>query len=227
MITMMHNCLSLFITTVKVYDPHFMSHCFEGVSQWPWAQTAEIQAAEQWRQNVPFEFDFLEQPEDEDKVGWEECYFQQADMAASRKIASYNKLSPLQGQGVTKCFGSGTLNLPDHPISPCMLILEYLLNIQSLKKVETKLITPQIIDSLKETATTFGWLGVAHCDLNYSNIFFLVGDEGISCAVIIDFGSSCTWEQEQLDEEWASVIEDQDDVLWLEQRLARMIKERP
>ena len=143
------------------------------------------------------------------------------------KTASYNKLSPLQGQGVTKCFGSGTLNLPDHPISPCMLILEYLLNIQSLKKVETKLITPQIIDSLKETATTFGRLGVAHCDLNYSNIFFLVGDEGISCAVIIDFGSSCTWEQEQLDEEWASVIEDQDDVLWLEQWLARMIKERP
>jgi tRNA A-37 threonylcarbamoyl transferase component Bud32 len=120
----------------------------------------------------------------------------------------------------------GHTHLPGRPISPDVLFLEYLKDAHSLRDVETKLITQPIVRALKETVTAFGRLGVAHCDLNYGNVVFLVGYGGISRAVIIDFGSSCVRDDE-LDEEWDAIVEVQSDMAYLEKRLAGAFKERP
>jgi hypothetical protein len=118
----------------------------------------------------------------------------------SNEVAAYSTLRALQGGGVPKCFGWGALNLPGRPISPDVLFLEYLKDANSLRDIEIKLITEPIVRALKETVSAFGRLGVAHCDINYGNIVFLVGYGGISRAVIIDFGSSCVRDDE-LDED--------------------------
>ncbi|KIM90164.1 hypothetical protein PILCRDRAFT_1526 [Piloderma croceum F 1598] len=183
------------------FDPRFISHRFQ--SKYPWDLAAEVQATQQRLHNTPFDFEFP------------------SNNSFSNEIAAYSRLRPLQGGGVPKCLGSGTLNLPGRLISPNVLFLEYLKDAQSLRDVETKLIAELIVNALKETVSAFGRLGVANCDLNYGNIVFLVGCGGIYRAVIIDLGNSCV-----RDEEWDAIVEEQSDV-HLEKRLARTFKERP
>jgi serine/threonine protein kinase len=209
---------------LKIYDPRFLSH--RSQYKHPWDPAAEVQAAHQRLDNAPFDFEHPEWPDREDRVGWEEWYFRRAEKSFSNEIEAYSRLLPLQGGGVPKCFGSGTLNLLGRPISPHVLFLEYLRDVQSLRDIDTKLVTEQIIRALKETVSAFDRLGVAHCDLNYGNILFLVGCGGIYRATIIDFGSSCVRDDES-DEEWDAIVEEQSDMMYLEKRLARAFKERP
>jgi hypothetical protein len=209
---------------LKVSDPRFISHRFQ--SKHPWDPAAEVEAAQRRLHNTPFDFEFPRWPVREDRVGWEEWYFRQAKFSFSNEVATYSRLRVLQGGGVPKCFGWGTLDFSGRPISPDVLFLEYLNDAHSLRDVETKLITEPIVRALKETVSAFGRLGVVHCDLNYGNIVFLVGCGGIYRAVIIDFGSSCVRDDE-LDEEWDTIVEEQSDVVYLEKRLASAFKERP
>jgi hypothetical protein len=83
---------------LKVYDPRFFSHRFRGRIQHPWSYDAEKEAARQRATlNEPFDFVFpLEIPEDDDKVGWEEWYYQQAEVFANREVTAYRHLTPLQ-----------------------------------------------------------------------------------------------------------------------------------
>lgn len=82
---------------------------------------------------------------------------------------------------------------------------------QSLRGVETKLITEPVARALKETVSAFSSLGVAHCDLlNYGNILFLVMYGSIYRAVITDLGSSCVRDDES-EEECDAIVEEQSD----------------
>ena len=58
---------------LKVFDPRFISHRFH-----PWDLAAEVQAAQRRFHSTPFDFEFPHRPVSEDRVGWEEWYFQQA-----------------------------------------------------------------------------------------------------------------------------------------------------
>ena len=212
---------------LKVYDPRFFSHRFRGRIQHPWSYDAEKEAARQRATlNEPFDFVFpLERPEDDDKVGWEEWYYQQAEVFANREVTAYRHLTPLQGQGIPECFGSGTLNLTGRAITPHVLLLEYFPHAQTLKGITANLITQPIIDSLIITASRFGPLGVTHSDPNTGNFLFVVGQDGAVChAVIIDFGSSYLREQES-DEDWALIVRQQADVRFLKLRLEAKLRE--
>lgn len=74
--------------------------------------------------------------------------------------------------------------------------------------------------------SAFGRLGVAHCDLNYGNIFFLVRCGHIDRALFIDFGNSDVREDEQ-DEEWSVIVEEQSDMWYLNKWLTTPFKELP
>jgi hypothetical protein len=98
---------------LKVYDPQFFSHRHDRQIKRPWSYDAEAGAAA-IRAQPDAHFDFVfptEFPDDGDLVGWEECYYRHSDEAAASEVAAYAKLVPLQGQGIAKCYGSGTLNL--------------------------------------------------------------------------------------------------------------------
>ena len=212
---------------LKIYDPRFFSHRFKGRIQRPWSYHAEKEAARQRAAlNEPFSFVFpLERPEDDDKVGWEEWYYQQTEVAANREVTAYRHLTPLQGKGILECFGSGTLNLTGRAVSPRVLLLEYLPHAQTLKAIAANLITQPIIDSLTTTASSFGPLGVTHSDPNTGNFLFVVGQDGTICrAVIIDFGSSY-FREEESDEEWAFIVRQQADVRFLKLRLEAKLRE--
>ena len=104
----------------------------------------------------PSNFVPLKIPDGDDKVGWEEWYYQQSEVAANREVTAYWHLTPLQGNRILECFGSGTLNLTGRAIAPRVLLLEYLPHAQTLKAISASLITQPIIDSLITTATSFG-----------------------------------------------------------------------
>ena len=212
---------------LKVYDPRCFSHRFKGRIQHPWSYDAEKEAARQRAApDEPFDFVFpLEIPEDDDKVGWEQWYYQYAEVFANNEVTAYRHLTPLQGQGIPECFGSGTLNLTGRAIAPHVLILEYLPHAQTLETIAANLITQPIIDSLIITASRFGPLGVTHSDPNTGNFLFVVGQDGALCrAVIIDFGSSYFREQES-DEDWALIVRQQGDVRFLKLRLEAKLRE--
>jgi hypothetical protein len=205
---------------LKVYDPRFFSHRHNGHIKRPWSYNAEAGAATIRAQpNTHFDFLFpTELPDDDDLVGWEEWYYRHSDEAAASEIAGYTKLVLLQGKGVAKCYGSGTLNLPGRVIAPRVLILEYLPGAMTLKDVPLNLITDEVIESLVSTMASFGPLGVTHCDLNDTNVLFIPGQNGINRSVIVDFGSSFTHEDKSEDK-WKRIVEQEQDVRWLKVRL--------
>jgi hypothetical protein len=73
---------------LKVYDPRLFSHRFKGRILRPWSYDANKEAARQRAAlNEPFNFVFpLEIPDDDDKVSWEEWYYQQTEVAANREV---------------------------------------------------------------------------------------------------------------------------------------------
>jgi len=208
---------------LKIYDPRFTSHRLQ--TQRPWVLEFETQAARRRSSNAPFEFTYPEWPQNEDAVGWEEWYFQQADISSVTEIAAYSKLVSLQGRGVAHFFGSGTIHLPGRAITPRVLLLEYLPNAKDLTTIPADLLTPPIVQSLKTTVSWFSRLGVVHCDLNYNNILLLCGSEGVYRAVVIDFGEACVRDESYSKEDWATVVYQNDDMGWLEKRTSRIISQ--
>jgi len=205
---------------LKVYDSRFFSHRRDRKIKRPWSYDAEAGAATMRAQpNAHFDFVFpTELPDDDDLVGWEEWYYRHSDEAAASEIAAYTKLVSLQGKGVAKCYGSGTLSLPRRVIAPRVLILEYLPGAMTLKDVPCNLITDEVVESLVSTVASFGPLGVTHGDLNVTNILFVSGPDGIERSVIVDFGSSFTHEDES-EEKWKRIVEQEQDLRWLKVRL--------
>lgn len=211
-------------TIVKVYDPRFMSHRLNKTRPRPWNYPAEIAAAGIRRAGLASNFTFPDRPASDDGVGWEAFYYQHSDIAAEDEITAYRRLVPLQGAGIPRCLGFGTISLAGRAIAPRVLLLEYLPNAQSLDKINPHLITPDVRASLVKIASGFGRLGVVHTDLNYGNIIFVVGAHGIERAAIIDFGSSYSREDES-DKDWQAIVDEQDDVTWLNKRLNAMLRE--
>jgi hypothetical protein len=193
----------------KVYDPRFCLERHEYEPYVPWTLEAEVEAAEQRQKQPPLpisEFKHWIRPDDDDAVGYEEWYYQHAELAFHSEISAYWSLASLQGIGIPRCFGAGTLTPPDaRAIVPRVLLLEYLPDATTLANVNPSLITPSLVRSLVDTVSAFGPLGVVHDDLNAGNVLFAPADNPTRAA-IIDFGSAILREEEDSDEEWAKIV---------------------
>lgn len=208
---------------LKVYDPRFFEHRTKFKTQaHPWALEHELAAVPRFKSDP--DFDYCPYPEDDDKVGWEVWYYQQMETAFRNEISSYRHLAALQGTGVPSCFGSGTLKLADRAITPHVVLLEYiphaidLRNIADDPELRVAISIPHhLIESLIQTVSDFGKLGVTHSDLTLDNIMFSPGIHPTR-AVIIDFGNSYFREDES-DEEWREIVREQKDVFYVKRAL--------
>jgi hypothetical protein len=203
----------------KVYDPRFYTHRFKYEPYLLWSYSSEVKAAEKRPSQPIAEFQPWIWPDEGDSVGWEEWYYQNAELAFHSESEAYRLLAPLQGTRIPRCFGTGTLTPPEpRAITPRVLLLKYLPDAKRLADVDPSSITPSLVKSLIETARAFGPLGVVHTDFNPGNILFIPGDSP-SRAVIIDFGSAGVREEGCSDEEWEAIVAENDDVHWIEVRL--------
>jgi RIO-like serine/threonine protein kinase len=83
-------------------------------------------------------------------------------------------------------------------------------------------ITPDqsTIASLIATVDAFGRLGVTHNNLDYHNIL-LTPSMNPTRAVVIDFGQSSYFREDESDEEWEQVIEFNRNVHWMKKLIAQ------
>ena len=125
----------------------------------------------------------------------------------------------LQGSAVLQCYGTGSLQLSDRAISPHVLFLEFLQDAESLALVNPNVVPLSLPQPLLDAVDEFGALGVVHTDLNPGNIVFSPGYQPTRAA-IIDFGV-----REGEDEfEWAEVVEECADSIWIRKRLRRALE---
>jgi hypothetical protein len=203
----------------KVYDPRFFSHRYQDKDELrPWSYTAEAEAAEKRPSHPISEFEPVPWPDEGDSVGWEEWYYQYAELGFRSESEAYRLLAPLQGNSIPRCFGTGSLILAEpRAIIVHVILLEYIPDAETLGDIDPSLITPRVVESLLETARVFGQLGVSHNDLNPGDILFSPGGRPTR-AIVIDFGSSYVREEES-DEKWAAIVKENNDPRWMERRL--------
>jgi tRNA A-37 threonylcarbamoyl transferase component Bud32 len=203
---------------VKVYDPRFAKHrlAYKSRTAHPWSHELEAKAISRTTPDPNFDFSLI--PVDNDRVGWEIWYYQQMERRFRNEVESYNRLHSLQGHKIPRCYGSGTLILPNRAFFPRILLLQYISDAISLEDIAVKP-NQSVITSLAETAYTFGALGVTHNDLNPGNILFSPRTAPTH-AVIIDFGEAYFREDES-DEEWDEIVKENWDVHAIKQILVR------
>ncbi|KIL61608.1 hypothetical protein M378DRAFT_166726 [Amanita muscaria Koide BX008] len=211
---------------LKVYDPKFYSHRLpQGSSPArPWTLEAEMTAAaERQEENLGRDPDFepWSQPDDDDAPGWEEWYYQNAELQYHAEVSAYGRLEVLQSTTVVRCYGTGLLQVPQRAFAPHALLLEFIPDVKTLDQVDPKVVPPNLIHSLLETTKEFGKLGVVHTDLNPGNILFSPSDHPLR-AVIIDFGESGVREDET-DEEWQEIVDQNRDPVWMRKRLQQFL----
>ncbi|KAJ7602931.1 hypothetical protein DFH06DRAFT_1488444 [Mycena polygramma] len=186
---------------VKVFDPkvHFHRHKPPGV---PWALAAETSAA--LARTAPFDpcFEESKLPNKGDLVGWEEYYYQTLHVNFRFESTAYARLATLQGEGIPRCFESGTW--PPSNVSSVRRFSSWMDRLLAL--------------SLIKTVSKFGQLGVVHADLNPGNILFAPADRP-SLAVIIDFGEACLREEDEDEDSWTKVVRQNRDEFYVGKRL--------
>ncbi|CAG7847215.1 SubName: Full=Uncharacterized protein {ECO:0000313/EMBL:CCA66792.1} [Serendipita indica DSM 11827] len=215
---------------VKVYDPRYMDHRlpFKSRPARPWSLDGEQEAAtrreERGCPGRDANYDLANWPEeDDDKPGWEEWYFQSAEDQYYHESEAYKRLEPVQGVTIPRCYGYGTLKLPQRAISPHILVIEYISDAETLEKIDPACVPPELAQSLLNGIKEVNQLGVVHTDLNPGNILLTPRDRPTR-AVVIDFGHAGLREEED-DETWREVLEENDDPYWMRARLKRSLGE--
>ncbi|KAM6494990.1 hypothetical protein JOM56_009613 [Amanita muscaria] len=223
---------------LKVFDPRFYS---DRLPDGPWTLEAETATAaarkEQNRGRDPdFEtrdipeddgalganrgrdpdFEPCGRPEDDDAPGWEEWYYQNAELQHHAETSAYDRLKVLQVTTLVHCYGTGLLQLPQRSIAPHAILLEYIPDAKTLDQVDPKVVSADLLHSLLETTEQFGRLDVVHSDINPGNILFSPGNHPLR-AVIIDFGESGIRKDES-DEEWQKIVRMNKDPVWMRKR---------
>ncbi|TCD67612.1 hypothetical protein EIP91_012177 [Steccherinum ochraceum] len=144
-------------------------------------------------------------PEDEedDPVVWEEYFFKLALQQYHKERISYGKLQTLQGDVIPRCYGTGRLNLPDRPIMPRVILLEYVQDappidwFRSLSPIHKRMLAVDGPDADAGIYKQFWKLGVIHHDIGSRQI--LVKRDRL---VVLDFGLALVREPEDSDELW-------------------------
>ena len=214
---------------VKVYDPKYMDNRlpFKSRPARPWSLEAE-QAAATRREGKgcsgrDASYNLADWPEEEeDKTGWEEWYFQSAEDQYYHESGAYKHLESIQGTTVPRCYGYGTLDLPERAIFPHVLVIEYISDAETLEKVDPACVSLELAQSLVNGIKEVNRLGVVHTDLNPGNILFSPRDQPTR-AVVVDFGHAGLREEEEDDESWREVLEENDDPHWMRVHLKRSL----
>jgi len=214
-----HSCRLPKTFLVKIYDPKFFSHRLARCQRpaRPWSLEAESKAAAARREPWDPSFEAWRQPESEDLPGWEEWYFQNSETRYHAEAAAYDFLQALQGFAIPRCYGIGSLQLSDRAISPHVLFLEFLPDAEPLALVDPNIVPLSLLQPLLDAVDEFGAFGVVHTDLNPGNIIFFPGYQPTRAA-IIDFGEAGVREEED-EFEWARIVEECADSIWLRKRL--------
>ncbi|KAJ6472769.1 hypothetical protein C8R47DRAFT_1295639, partial [Mycena vitilis] len=165
-------------------------------------------------------FSSIDLPEEGDLVGWEEYYYQICEYTFRDESSAYDRIAPLQGTAIPRCFASGTRSLvaEQRIISPRVLLLEYIPDVISLRDIDPSAIPAasklELGNSLIKTAHQFAEFGVVHTDVNVGNILFTP----VACptrAAIIDFGEAFVRRDEDNGDDWEETVYFNDDPFWI------------
>jgi serine/threonine protein kinase len=216
---------------LKIYDPRYMKNRKRAPpNHRPWSLEVEIAAATRRDAVVRgervdgHETDAKDDEKDEEdeyekRVLFEEKLYGLAKDAFERERTVYERLHALQGDGVARCYASGTVRLPSpdktspRPIQPPLILIEYLHG-QAMNIADATLISRALARRLLHTLHYIQTHGVAHSDLHQSNIIFThtvtqpsaPPNIPFSRAVVIDFGQAGIRDEPINDEEWENVI---------------------
>ncbi|KAG5638934.1 hypothetical protein H0H81_008434 [Sphagnurus paluster] len=169
-----NNCARL----ISIFQhPRFYEHrtAFKSRPARPWTLTAETAASE--KRTAPWDPNFQPTPwpDEEDAPGWEEWYYQHAELHYRNEVAGYAHLIAMQGAAIPRFFAAGRLPLAQCPISPRVVLIEYLPDARTLRDVDPSAVELSLAQSLLATARSFAELGFVHADLNLGNILFVPG----------------------------------------------------
>jgi serine/threonine protein kinase len=230
---------------LKIYDPRYMKNRkAPPPHDRPWSLELEIAAAER-RDTVArgervdgHETDADDDKEDEEddesdsnesvgydtRVLFEEELYDLAHRSFETEREVYERLHVLQGDGIPRCYASGTVCLPSpdksraRPIQPPFLLIEYV-DGPALHSVDAKLVPRGLARRLLHTIRHIESQGVVHSDLHKSNIIFAHNvtqpsrppSAPFSRAVVIDFGQAGIRDATMDDEQWKDVLRFEND----------------
>jgi predicted Ser/Thr protein kinase len=137
------------------------------------------------------------------------------------EVESYRRLHSLQSHKIPRCYGSGTLILPNRAF---FLLLQHISDAISLEDIAVKP-DQSVLTSLAETAYAFGALGATHNDINLGNILFSPRTAPTH-TIIIDFGEAYFREDDESDEEQDEILKGNWDVDAVRQVLVRKVGRR-
>lgn len=141
------------------------------------------------------------------------------------EVRAYRQLEPLQGKGIPRFLGHGTLTvatlrLDPEPrfVIPNVILLEFISGAVTMRDADSSMLQLPLVYSLIETARRFRTFGVIHNDPNYGN-FLLTPNR----AVIIDFGSAYFKGEDFSEEGWEKMLDFFDDVFFVKHRIAEKL----
>lgn len=209
---------------LKVYDPRTL-FVLRKETKRAWDPQLEARAVELRRmKSNPDDLTLpqpgeVETPEEYENVAWLHARIQYLN-----EVKAYKQLVSLQGKGVPRLLGHGTLT-PDcmrvdpqpRSISLDVLLLERVPNAVAMKEARPSMLRPDLIRSLIDTVSMFPTLGVVHGDANDGNYLF-----SADRAVVIDFGMAII-RSTQTDAEWEELVEFWNDLggckIWIAAKL--------
>ncbi|KAM6490132.1 hypothetical protein JOM56_014451 [Amanita muscaria] len=135
---------------LKVYDPKFDPHRLLRRSRLgrPWTldgETTAVAARKEHNRGRDPDFEPCGRPEDDDAPGWEEWYYQNAELQYHAEISVYDRLKVLQVTTLVHCYGTGLLQLPQRSIAPHALLLEFIPDAKTLDQVDPKAVSENLL----------------------------------------------------------------------------------
>ncbi|KZP28087.1 hypothetical protein FIBSPDRAFT_817674 [Athelia psychrophila] len=197
---------------LKTFDPRFIG---ERLKTSPWSSSGEAKAVRSRILEVDPNFrgsrepgydddsddeDFVKPPMEKVLEEWEEYWWQYSAKQHQNESSAYAALPFLQGNGIPRCYGSGTMDLPGRAICPRALLLEYIQGSKTLRDVHPSAVGDALVKSLITTVELMQER-VMHDDMNPGNILFSPGDRPTR-AVLIDFGNAVMRRDGRSDENW-------------------------
>ncbi|KII87079.1 hypothetical protein PLICRDRAFT_244170 [Plicaturopsis crispa FD-325 SS-3] len=148
-----------------------------------------------------------------DRVRAEAAYQSAMDLSFDSERTAYHNLRDFQGTSLVQYYRSATLVLPadSRAFTPHVALFEYVPG-QNLHDVDPTSISGPLAQTLIDTVSAFDRLGVIHDDIRPENILFYTPAEGPMRALIIDFGSAGTREDDCSEENWRDFVGKYDDV---------------
>lgn len=201
----------------KVYDTRFLHH--RTVFGKPWSYLAEEEAARRHGGESRPDLPLPPPPDNSDAVEWEEFYYRQSTAMFWNEVKAYERLGDMQDMSIPRLYAVGSVCLAGtgskRAITPPVLLLQHISDVQSLEELDAQLITQPLLDSAMETIQRFTMSGVIHGDLRASEILCYPAHRPVH-AFIIDFGNARTRKEGEGDEQWAEAVLEAGEFRWVE-----------